>query len=62
MQLKDNEIHVTIWDDKGNVVVDETCECQTATQEEIDQMVMMIESGTPAALAAVLAKQSQGAD
>lgn len=57
--MKDNELEVTIWNDKGEIVVHEIQECQTATQEQIDEMVMMIERGTPAYIAAFLAQQEQ---
>lgn len=57
--MQDNEVHIQIWDANGNKVVDEVRKAQTATQEQIDEMVMMIESGTPAWVASTLAKQEQ---
>lgn len=51
------ELHVQIWNDKGELVVDKIEKCMTATQAEIDEMVGMIESGTPAHLAAKTVKQ-----
>lgn len=50
-------IEITIWNDKGEVVVHEECEADSATQDQIDDMVFMIENGTPAYIAAFLAKQ-----
>jgi hypothetical protein len=48
---------VTILDDKGEIVVHEFCGALTATNEEIEEMVFLIENGCPANLAAILARQ-----
>jgi len=44
----DNTIHVTIWDDKGKIVVDEGCKAITASQDQIDRMVRLISNGLTA--------------
>lgn len=48
------EIRITVFDAKGNVVTDETSEAQTATTEQINEMVSLIEGGLPARTAALL--------
>jgi hypothetical protein len=53
------DVTITIWDAAGNVVVHETAPAQTATQEEIDEMVILIESGCPAWLASQIVALSQ---
>lgn len=53
------QLVITIFDDKGNVVTCDVVEAQEATDAEIEDMVRMIESGTPAHLAGILAKQHQ---
>ena len=55
----DDMIEVTIFDGDGNVVEHSFAKAQTATQEQIDDMVAMIENGTPAWLSARLATQCQ---
>lgn len=37
---------ITIFDAEGNVVLHEECEAPTASQQEIDDAVAMIEGGT----------------
>lgn len=59
MNLNDDEILVKIWDENGNLVVDDVCKCHTATDSEINTMVEMIEGGYPAHLAAMLVKQGE---
>jgi hypothetical protein len=49
-------LEVTIYDGKDNIVEHFFTEAQTATQEEIDEMVYMINHGTPAHLAVQLVK------
>lgn len=49
-----NELHVTIWNDKGEIVYDAMDKCNTATAAEIDEMVGLIDSGIPAHLSAYL--------
>jgi hypothetical protein len=53
------EIEITIYDAAGNVTRHHKGMADTATDDEIAEMVSMIESGTPAYLAAILAKQKQ---
>lgn len=43
-----DEVEITIWDADGNVVVQESTKCFTATQEEIDFMVDLISKGLTA--------------
>lgn len=57
IKLNDNEVQVKIWNENGELVVNEICKCHTATDAEINTMVEMIEGGNPAYLAAILAKQ-----
>jgi hypothetical protein len=45
------DIEITIFDAAGNVVSRDVSPAQTATQEEIDEMVSLIENGCPAWLA-----------
>ena len=53
--MKMNDLlEVTQWDKDGNIIVHEFVEPMRATQAEIDEMVMMIEDGCPAHLAASL--------
>lgn len=47
-----DKLHVTIWDAEGEVVFDGVEPCCTATEEEIDAMVRLIENGVPAHVAA----------
>lgn len=56
---KRNELEITIWDDEGNIVRHEYIKCDLASDVEIADMITMIEKGTPAHLAAFLAKQEQ---
>ena len=51
------EIEITVYANDGSVASHYKGPAQTATDDEINDMVRMIESGTPAYLAAVLAKQ-----
>jgi len=51
-------IEIEIFDGSGNRVQHYVGPADTATDAEIADMVAMIENGTPAYLAAVLAKQS----
>lgn len=55
----DDMIEVTIFDGEGNVVEHSFTKAQAATQAQIDDMVAMIENGTPAWLASQLAVQGQ---
>ena len=57
--LAGNEMHVTIWNDRGEIVVDEICKVQTASEEEITDMIGLIENGCPAHTAMFLARQHQ---
>jgi hypothetical protein len=50
---------IEIFDADGNMVEQSTVDAPTATQEQIDEMVAMIDAGTPAHLAATLAMQPQ---
>lgn len=50
-------LEVTIWNDKGEIVVHEFCKADTATDAEIEEMVFLIEAGCPAREASVLARQ-----
>lgn len=59
MQINDDEVQIKIWNDKGELVVDEICKCKTATSSEINAMVEMIEGGYPAHIAAILAQQGE---
>lgn len=52
--MKDDELRIIIEDDQGNVVVDKITKAFMASQEEIDDMVAMINHGTPAWLASKL--------
>lgn len=52
------ELRIEIFDAKGEKVTDEVIDADTATEAEVDEMVRMIEGGTPAYLAAMLVKQS----
>jgi predicted NBD/HSP70 family sugar kinase len=47
-----DKMRITIYDADGLVVTDEEIELPTATQEQIDAMVQMIEEGHPAWYAA----------
>jgi hypothetical protein len=51
-------VTITIWDADGNIVVQEQCEAQIATDEQIADMVSLIEGGCPAHLASYLALTS----
>ncbi len=46
------QIQITIWNDKNEIVVDEFVEAQTANDEEIAAMISLIENGCPANIAA----------
>jgi hypothetical protein len=50
-------LRIVIRNANGVVVTDETIEAAAATQAEIDDMVSMIEAGSPAWVAAALATQ-----
>lgn len=52
-------LRVTIYDAEGNIVTDEYCEAQTASQEELDEMIALIGNGAPAHLAASLVKMGK---
>lgn len=54
MKIADDKLEVTIWNDEGKIVVQEKVKAFTASQSEIDQMVGLIQQGTPAFLAAQL--------
>lgn len=49
------QIEITVYDACGSVLTHDVVEAQTATQEQIDEMVAMIDGGCPAWLAAQLA-------
>lgn len=49
-----NLLEVTQWDKDGNTTVHEFVEPMRATQSEIDEIVMMIEGGCPAHIAAAV--------
>jgi hypothetical protein len=51
-ELASNELHITIWNDKGEIVVDTIEKCAVVTEAEIDAMVSLIESGMPARISA----------
>jgi hypothetical protein len=51
------DIEVTVFDATGNVVEHSVGPAQTATDEEIHDMIVMIEHGATAFDAAFLAKQ-----
>lgn len=55
-------LEITIWNDKGEIVVHEFTDAPTATPMEIDEMVFLIESGCPANLAAIIARQHELVD
>lgn len=48
------QIEITVYDAEGNVVMSEVSEAQTATDEQINEMVALIEGGMPAHMAAAL--------
>lgn len=52
-----NGMHITLCDADGKIVVDEMVEVFSATNAEIDDMVLMINAGTPAHIASMLARQ-----
>jgi hypothetical protein len=52
------ELEITIYDGDGNIAEHHCGLAQMATDAEINDMVAMIEAGTPAYIAAMLAKQS----
>jgi hypothetical protein len=52
--MVDDEIEITVYDQSGAIVSKVKSKAQTATQIEIDEMVALIESGSPAWLAAAL--------
>lgn len=58
----DNQVTITIFDKDGKIVSSSTFEAQTATKEEIDEMVSLIEHGTPAHIAAMLVKPASAED
>ncbi len=49
--MKDNELEITIFDDKGNIVLHEVQEAHTASLAEMDYMVKLIAEGHSAAKA-----------
>lgn len=51
------QIEVTIWNNEGEIVVHEFNDAPTATQDEIDEMIRLIDKGCPAQIAAILARQ-----
>jgi len=53
------QIEITVYDACGSVLTHDVVEAPTATDAEIADMVAMIETGTPACIAAMLAKQHQ---
>ena len=53
------QIEITLYDACGSVLTHDVHEAETATDAEIADMVQMIESGTPAHIAALLAKQHE---
>ena len=53
------KLEVTIWNDKGEIVVHEFYDAPTATPEEIEEAIFLIENGCPAHTAMFLAKQHQ---
>ena len=55
--MTDDTLHIQIYNDKDELVVDRHEKCEIVTQEEIDAMVKLIESGTPAHFAAKIVKQ-----
>lgn len=55
------KMRIQIRDAAGNIVTDEVIEAATTTDAEINDMVTMIAAGTPAYIAAELAKQHQSA-
>lgn len=50
------QLEVTVYDACGNVVTHDVHEAQTASQQQIDEMVGLIEAGCPAWLAAQVVK------
>ncbi len=48
-------LEITIYDADGNVVTHEEVEAQTATDEQIADMISLIEGGCPAYIASYLA-------
>lgn len=46
------QIQIKIWNDKNEIVVDEMVEAPTASEQEINEMVSLIENGCPANIAA----------
>lgn len=54
------QIEVTIWNNEGEIVVHEFNDAPTATQDEIDDMIRLIDKGCPAQIAAILARQHGG--
>lgn len=50
------KIEITIWNDKGEVVVHDTCDAPEATEAEIAETISLIQNGMPAHEAARLAK------
>ena len=53
------KMRITIRDANGNIVTNEVIDARTATDSEISDMVTMIAGGTPAYIAAELAKQRE---
>lgn len=53
-------IEITIWNDKGEIVVQEECKALTASDYQIAEMVSLIENGCSAYLAAQLVKCGEG--
>lgn len=56
------QIEITVYDACGSVLTHDVVEAQTATQEQIDEMVAMIDGGCPAWLAAQLVCPHTAAD
>jgi hypothetical protein len=52
-------IEITLWNNEGEIVVHDYVEAQLCTEEQINDAVFMIERGTPAYLAMMLALQPQ---
>jgi hypothetical protein len=51
-----NKMQITLYDNAGNIVSYDEVEAQTATKEEIDAMVALIDGGMRACDAAALVK------
>ena len=53
------QLEITLYDACGSVLTHDIVEASVATEAEIADMIAMIEVGTPAYIAAILAKQHQ---